>query len=253
MTGGALLFARFAYPPNALGYCGTDAAGELLERTAAGADDDDLRRLARGFEGAWPYLELIAHANGIVDPLDAAVVEAYWVGNPLLDRVGARRLGDSLDERFRSRTGPDFARLVEPVLGGAAVPHHAFHVLAVYPWVGLLRSGSVDAPLRVLDRCRVRWGTVEAVAGDRAVVRSRPLQWDGVRLCLGVPRAEEVRIGERGFRLVDLEVGDRVACHWDWACARLDGRGVRALQARTYQALQAVAASPHPGTSHVLG
>ena len=78
---GALRFAAYAYPPNALGYCGPDESHQLLEQLAAGVDDPDLRRLARGFEGAWPYLELIAGANGIRDPLDSRVVEAYWVGN----------------------------------------------------------------------------------------------------------------------------------------------------------------------------
>ena len=33
------------------------------------------------------------------------VVEAYWVGNTLLDRVGPRLLGDSLETRFRGRAG----------------------------------------------------------------------------------------------------------------------------------------------------
>ena len=107
---GALRFAAYAYPPNALGYCGPDASHQLLEQVAAGVDDPDLRRLARGFEGAWPYLELIAGANGIRDPLDPRVVEAYWVGNGLLDRVGPRLLGDSLEDRFRGRAGRGVAQ-----------------------------------------------------------------------------------------------------------------------------------------------
>ena len=34
-----------------------------------------------------PYLRLIAAANGIADPLDRRVVEAYWLGNGLLERT----------------------------------------------------------------------------------------------------------------------------------------------------------------------
>ena len=48
---GALRFAAYAYPPNALGYCGPDASHQLLEQVAAGVDDPDLRRLARGLRG----------------------------------------------------------------------------------------------------------------------------------------------------------------------------------------------------------
>ena len=87
MIAGPLLFARYAYPPNSLGYCGADATRTLLEYGDARASDGGLAELARTFEGAWPYLTLIAHANEIADPLDPRVVQAYWVGNELLDRV----------------------------------------------------------------------------------------------------------------------------------------------------------------------
>ena len=84
---GPLLFARYAYPPNELGYCGPTDPGALLESASDGFDLAELAHLATGFAGAWPYLELIAGCNGIADPLDARVVEAYWVGNPLLEKV----------------------------------------------------------------------------------------------------------------------------------------------------------------------
>jgi len=48
--------------------------------------DRGLVAIAQRFLGAWPYLSLIAAANAR-DPLDADVVEAYWVGNRLLDNV----------------------------------------------------------------------------------------------------------------------------------------------------------------------
>src|SRR5690242_20609398 len=80
---GPVLFARYAFGPNRLGYCGPEAVTELFEEGTAGHDDRALRELARGFEGAWPYLELIASANGLADPLDRWVVEAYWLGNEL--------------------------------------------------------------------------------------------------------------------------------------------------------------------------
>ena len=54
-----------------------------------------LRTLAQGFEGAWPYLELISRANGIPDPLDASVVDAYWLGSNLLDAVSPAAMAAS--------------------------------------------------------------------------------------------------------------------------------------------------------------
>lgn len=66
-----------------------------------GRDLARLRELAGQFEGAFPYLRLIALGNDIADPLDAAVVEAYWLGSGLADRVGPAAFGRSLQERFR--------------------------------------------------------------------------------------------------------------------------------------------------------
>lgn len=249
---GALRFARYAYPPNELGYCGPDAAGELLEHVAAGVADGGLRRLLRGFEGAWPYLELIAVANGIRDPLDDRVVEAYWIGNPLLDKVGPRLMGGSLESRFRRRAGRSWDRLVSPVPDGA-LPHHSFHVFGVYPWLGLLREGRLDEPLRVLDRCRVRWGQVCAVGVGEAVVRSKPLVWDGRRLALGEDETERVRVsvGEHGLDGA-LRPGAWCSLHWDWVCEGLDGPSLARLQHYTARQLSVVNGVPVPAPATVL-
>jgi hypothetical protein len=56
------------------------------------------------------------------------------------------------------------ADLAAPV-PACALPHHSFHVFGVYPWLGLLREGRSVEPLRVLDRCRIRWGQVVQIQG----------------------------------------------------------------------------------------
>ncbi|MGV8967527.1 MAG: DUF6390 family protein [Cellulomonas sp.] len=251
-TSGPLLFARYAYPPNALGFCGPDAAGQLLEQTSSGVDDGDLRHLARGFTGAWPYLELIAAANGLADPLDARVVVAYWVGNVLLDRVPLSMMGRSFEDRFRTRAGRSWSLLAEAIPG--AQPHHSFHVFGVYPWLGLLRGGRVDEPLRVLDRCRIRWGRVIDVVDDRAVVRSRPLQWDGHRLREGPSVVEQVITSVDGLGLAGpLRPGDWCSLHWDWVCERLSPSRLAALRYRSARQLAAVNSLAVPAPTTVLG
>jgi hypothetical protein len=249
---GALRFARYAYPPNELGYCGPDASAQLLEQVAAAAADGGLRHLLQAFEGAWPYLELIAAANGVRDPLDDRVVEAYWVGNDLLDHVGVRLLGASLEDRFRRRAGRTWEHLVAPVPLGA-LPHHSFHVLGVYPWLGLLRGGQVDEPLRVLDRCRVRWGRVCSVATGRAVVRSRPLVWDGRHLGLGDATEEEVLASVDGRGLAPaVRPGAWCALHWDWICEELDPASVTRLRHYTLRQLAAVDRTRVPAPARLL-
>jgi hypothetical protein len=78
---GPVLFARYAFPPNHHGYCGPADTLAFFQQGVDGGDDG-LRAMAKEFAGAWPYLELIAHGTGLVDPLDRRVVDAYWVGSP---------------------------------------------------------------------------------------------------------------------------------------------------------------------------
>jgi hypothetical protein len=237
---GPLLFARYAYPPNALGLCGADVRRTLLEYGAARESDEGLAELARTFEGAWPYLELIAGTNGIADPLDPRVVEAYWVGNELLDHVEPRALVRHVDDRFRGRLGRARENVTGAVAAGA-VPHHCFHVFAVYPWIGLLRSGIVDEPLRILDQCRTTPARVLAVEGETVRVLARPLLYEGGRLRLGAPAERRARWSDGGLALVRAPVpGDHVSLHWDFVCDVLSDEGVLALNHATRRALRAV-------------
>ncbi len=251
---GAQLFVRYAYPPNSRGSCGPPDSDALLHYGQSGVTDPGLRELAKGFAGAWPYLELIAAATGIRDPLDHRVVEAYWVGNALLDTIGVTNVGNSMEERFRARTGRQFPHLVEGVLAGG-VPHHSFHVFEVYPWLGLLRDDRRYATaLNVLDKCRIRWGDVLAITGDEAVVRSRPLAWDGRVLSLGEAQLETAKYAVAGSGFVaGLAVGDVVSLHWDWVCDRLTPGQLHQLQLFTSRHLRiANSGVEHRGTAIAL-
>lgn len=229
MTPGPLLFARYAFPPNERGYCGPADHCALRGYGMAGVTDSGLVRLAQAFTGAWPYLQLIAAASRIPDPLDARVVEAYWIGNGLLTGVGMTEFGALVDGAFRGRAGRGWAGIAATIPAGA-LPHHSFHVFCVYPWAGLLREGRTEPSLHVLDRCRIGWGqVVSAPDGGTVVVRQRPLTWDGHALGLGqlVPRT----VGA-GF-VAGLEPGDWVSLHWDSVCDRLTTRQLRALRRLT--------------------
>jgi uncharacterized protein DUF6390 len=198
---GGVLFARYAYPPNRLGYCGPTDDAAVLEYGVTGRVDERLRDLARQFDGAWPYLELLARDAGL-DPLDRAVVEAYWLGNSLLDRYGAGK-----------------------------APHHSYHVFCVYPWLRLLGDDrGTGQALRVLDQCRIRWGRVVAVTDTTLEVETRHLTWDGRQLSLGDPAPEHATAD--GF-LTGVRPGDTVALHWDWICGTLTPGQQNALEHHT--------------------
>jgi len=228
---GPIRFARYAFGPNSLGYCGPDAAGELFAQATQGQDLRKLRDLAGQFEGAYPYLCLIARSCDIRDPLDAGVVEAYWLGNGLLDRIRPRAFGESLETRFKPRVRDEGWRWLGSKPDAGAVPNHAFHVLDVFPRVGMLRTGEIERALEVMDSCRIRWGRVLERDGDSLVVSAVPLLMLDGRLRLGPPRVERIRGWDDGQGFVDdVAAGDIVSIHWDWACERLDARRLAALR-----------------------
>jgi len=149
-------------------------------------------------------------------------VEAYWLGNPLLAAVGPAGLEASLASRFRPRLRPDSWRWLAAKPDAGAVPVHAFHVLDVFPRIGLLRSGSVDRALEVIDSCRIRWGRVLERDDEWLVASVVPLVMVGGRLELGPARPERVQAWRDGAGFVDgVAPGDVISIHWSWACDRL--------------------------------
>lgn len=233
---GAARFARYAYPPNALGYCGPTGASAMLAREAT----DEIGLRARRFEGAWSYLEVLAEATGR-DPLDDDVVEAYWVGGELLDVVDAAGLVARLEERFVGQVGGTWREAAT-----RATAHHGFQVYEVYPWAGLLLAGRPPGPaVNVLDRCRIRVGEVVAVDGEQVVVSSRPLVWDGTALHEARAVTEPARWSVDGQSLIGPPaVDDLVALHWDWVCEVVTPKEAATIEDLDRRARTSVGLSP---------
>ncbi len=232
---GAAMFARYAYPPNELGYCGPGDGRDLLEYVSAAADVNgraaelDMAGRARAFDGASPYLEYLATIAGAESIMDHRVVEAYWVGNDLLRASEATTFAGAVRAAFAGQLGADWPALA-PDVTPHPLPHHSFHVFTIYPWVGVLRRTGADAALSVLDRCRIRWGLVEAVDGDAVDVQCQPLTWDGATLRLGALRQERARLASSGRSLAaGVRRGTWVSLHWDWVCDELSAAQLAAL------------------------
>jgi hypothetical protein len=243
---GQRLFARYAYAPNHLGYCGPADAAALFE---LGCDDASpegqppaarLAPIAARFTGVWPYLAVLAELAGIGDPLDERVVRAYWTGGPLLDTVDRTAFGTRLLERIGATGAARYWTHLTKELVPEAAPTHAFHVFGVYPWSRLLTGGQPGHPLRVLDSCRIRWAQIVSAAGDHAVIRASSLTWDSRRLGLGSEHEETVRLadGGRGF-VARPRPGEWVAVHWGWISDRLTDTDLSYLRRWTDRQLAA--------------
>jgi hypothetical protein len=228
-------FARYAFPPNELGYCGpADGGGRLRDGSAT-----ELAGYAREFDGAWPYLDAIADAAGVADPLDPEVVRTYWIGGPLLSAVDP----DILLNKLRAAFAGQVTGILEELGAGQALAHHSFHVFVVYPWIRFLDRDPVK-PVQIMQDCRIRWGTVESVRGDHVVLAARPLTFVGGTLALGEPVEDRARWRRDGASLAPRPVpGQTVSAHWEWVCGILSDDQTAALDTATQMTLDLVNAA----------
>ena len=217
-TSGTLIAARYGFGPNRLDLCGPDEARAILDYLADRASDRGLEEILKQFAGAYPYFSFIAASNGIPDPFDRRVVEAYWIGNELLNNVRMQDFYRHLEDRFQKRAPRTLFQAVLGQIPEGARPHHNFHVFAMP-----IRTGHVEVAhtVQTMDQCRISWGTVKAVVGDELAVERQQLVLRGNDLVLGEPELGMVRWRFNGKAFVEVVPGDVVSIHWGCACDRL--------------------------------
>jgi hypothetical protein len=238
---GFQLAARFSLATNRLQYCGpSDAEPTLYRAIVEGSGREEAESALARFEALYPYLEAIAQRHGL-RPFDREVVEAYWIGNSLLEGYG--RAGFAPILRALQRRGlPEFvAREREASLPEDAIPHHLFHVAFV--GAGAV-TGHVETTLATIEACRPALAEVRSIGRDRLEVRRPTLRLRAGALSLGEAGAGSVSFDRKMFP--SLEVGDQVAVHWGWAATRLDPGQARALERYTERSLAAANAAPPP-------
>lgn len=206
---GPLRFIRYAFMPNHLHYCGPEDDKMLFEYGVEGVVDGGLPPLLNAFADAVPYLRLIARTNKIKDTFDARVVDAYWLGNGLLEAVEVRELYDALLERFGKQFQGNTRKWLLGKAPAGARPHHNFHVFDVHS-----RTGELGSTLHTMDQCRISWGKVVSISGPELVVERQPLTPSEGKLSLGPARQEHVtrQHDGRGFA-DDARLGDWVSLH----------------------------------------
>jgi hypothetical protein len=102
-----------------------------------------------------------------------------------------------------------------------------------------MRGGAVTDAMGLMDSCRIRWGRVLEVSGESLVVNAVPLELVEGKLALAESKPRSVRRWLDGAGFVsDVEVGDVVSLHWDWACEVLSASRLDALQRRTVHQLE---------------
>jgi len=231
---GVALCARFSIATNRLQYCGPkDAEPALYRAITENADLDRARDALRRFEALNPYLEAIGEKYGL-DPLDRKVVEAYWIGNDLLDafdRNDFLRILDALVRRGLPRSTAD--RLAR-FLPEHPIPHHVFHVAFV--GVGEV-TGHVETTIANMEACRPAWAEVVALDRGSARLRGPVLGVSEGRVTLSTELERKLSYDPK--ILPNLSTGDVVALHWSHPALALTAPQAANLALYTQRSLDA--------------
>ncbi len=222
---GVRLAARFSIATNRLRFCGpAEAAPDLYRAITEGTGLTEAAGHLARFEALYPYLEAIGARHGL-SPFSRDVVEAYWIGNRLLDPFGPAEFRAILDALARRGLPPVIARELAAALPPRPIPHHAFHVAFV--GVGAV-TGHVETTLANMESCRPAPATVTEV-GDRTLTAD-VVPWElGPQGLRDGPMRSQVVSYDTGC-LPSILPGDSIATHWGWAAAPLLSDARRALE-----------------------
>ncbi len=236
---GLALCCRYSNPPNSLALCGPpDKNIDLSWYTQTGYVDLGTAGILEQFHTLYNYLQLISYENGIKDPFDPRVVEAYWLGNSLLSKVYAkpfaRHLTETLD--LKRKIKKEAVNILMDKIDKGALPHHAFHVMNVYRRTGHL---DIEHTLSTMDACIINWGKVEKILPGKLIVKTQGLTEKEGRISLdrNILRTISTQ-GEKDIRRKDLNERDFISYHWGRFCQKLSQRQLKNLSSYTLQAIK---------------
>jgi len=234
---GLITCARYAYSPNQLGYCGPDKNNNLQEYISSNVQDAGLKEILVDFQTLKPYLTFISQANRIPDAFNQRVVEAYWIGNSLLQNISAndfyRYLNDGLS--LPKKLNRKSLNYLYDKLPLGAKPHHSFHVLNIFRRTGHL---SIEHTVETMDNCCINWGRVMKIKPSRLLVQYRPLVLEQGKLAKGDFCQKEIsHLMNCQSAPSKLEEGNLVTFHWNAVCEKIDPIQTRNLDFYTKQAI----------------
>jgi len=233
---GILRCARYAFMTYELKLCTPKSNQDFFAHYTGGG----LNSILKEFQTLYPYLEFIARANGVKDPFNEQVVEAYWIGNQLLENITKSELYNHLIDRIelKKRLNTKLLRQVINKIPLGARPHHNFHVLNIGK-----RTGNLDImhTLNTMDLCRISWGKIKKIDLPNLEVEYQPLVLENDELKLGsvVPQKVLTEMNDTGF-IKKPCLGQWISFHWGFVCEILNNRQVANLKKYTQESIQLV-------------
>ena len=237
---GIIRCARYAFMPNKLSFCGPDKNRDLFHYSSTGEIDQGLNNILKEFQTLYPYLNFIAQVNKIRDPFDERVVDAYWIGNSLLEKVNKNKLYyHLLDNLNLKKKLPRLLlnRVIDKIPLGAK-PHHSFHVLNVWK-----RTGNLDVfhTLNTMDLCRISWGKIKKIDWPNLEIEYSPLTIKNEKIELGemIDYKIMAEINDSGF-IQKPKIGDWISFHWNFACEVLNLNQIKNLDKYTKESIKLI-------------
>lgn len=215
--------AAYAVKPNELGRCGPHDAHMILNEYIRGItlhSEAEIRQLLSQFEVAMPNYQLVARANNIDDVFNERVIEAYWLGNELIEIVSESDVKSLItnDVEQAGWSKDQIALMFAAIKLKQAKPHHCLSVLYFYAF----SSGRItlsDDFKRRMDSCRVACGRVIKSNQNQLTLAYKPLEFSGsIIVGLGSEITKEV---DCGF-IDSVASGDIVSFHLDFCIEKLD-------------------------------
>lgn len=250
---GLILCAKYSSAPNYFGYCGPPKNSSLIDHLKEEVGDKEIEHILSQFDTLYLNLKLIAYENKIRDPFAKQVVEAYWIGNNLLNNIKNKDYVSLLSEKFRleRKIGiKNFDKLKYKFLTNQTLPHHSFHVFNIFKRTGRINSNHT---VETMDNCRIGWGQVKqfqssklksqipALPTDRQSlnVKTKQLTISNQQLSLNKPVVQELKIDYKGKTFFkDIKPGNWVSFHWGFVCDILTERQIKNLEFYTQKAIE---------------
>jgi len=203
---GLMLAAAYGLAPNCLGYCG----GKEFKKILKTGDLENIKNELKKFKAHYSYLKLIGENNNL-DAFDNRVIEAFWIGNKLLDNISKEKIRKMILEEFvgEGLLNKEKAEELAKNIPEGCTPHHSFHVFYIHSI-----TGKLNPTIENMDNCRVGWGRIVSI-DEGIIVKYRNIRNE--------EKEKEVKLELDGIKfLEDPKIGDDISFHWNFAIQKLN-------------------------------
>jgi hypothetical protein len=247
-------FFRYSYGPFCLYYCGPKAGKlrKIVEQSFVSGFMSlaDFKKVIRQFIAVNAYLEVIARKNRL-SVWNPKVIEAYWIGNELLEKVTPADLKKMILKKFvdSGKFSKEKAESLCWNMPQGVVAHHSFHVFYLGSVTNVIKLQG-----KLLDICRIGWGKVIRVKSTKGkvqavkskvkssgelVVSYQPLAIIRGKLSLSSGKIKK-KIQWNEKILPQVKTGQTVTFHWNQVCEIISAKEINNLNKYTLRNIKAI-------------